>query len=259
MEDYLQQLNAQQYEAVVYDDGPSLVIAGAGSGKTRVLTNKIMYLVNHGYDPRRILALTFTNKAANEMRERIASLFGSKKASNLWMGTFHSMFLKILRFNTERIGFRPDLTIYDTADTKSLLKTIIKEWELDDKKYPVNTIASIISAAKNSLLSPADYANDNTLMKRDAYKERPRMAYIYSEYSKRCKRSNAMDFDDILFYTNYLFRDNDDILRKYQDFFEYILVDEYHDTNFAQHAIIRQLTSSRMRLCVVVDDAQSIY
>ena len=259
LEDYLQQLNAQQYEAVVYDDGPSLVIAGAGSGKTRVLTNKIMYLVNHGYDPRRILALTFTNKAANEMRERIASLLGSKKASNLWMGTFHSMFLKILRFNTERIGFRPDLTIYDTADTKSLLKTIIKEWELDDKKYPVNTIASIISAAKNSLLSPVDYANDNTLMKCDAYKERPRMADIYSEYSKRCKRSNAMDFDDILFYTNYLFRDNDDILRKYQDFFEYILVDEYQDTNFAQHAIIRQLTSSRMRLCVVGDDAQSIY
>lgn len=259
VEDYLQQLNKQQYDAVVYDGGPSLVIAGAGSGKTRVLTNKIMYLVNHGYDPRRILALTFTNKAAKEMRERIASLFGVEEASKLWMGTFHSMFLKILRFNTESIGFRPDLTIYDTSDTKSLLKTIIKEWELDDKKYPVNAIASAISSAKNSLLSPIDYANDESLVKRDIYKERPRVAEIYSEYSKRCKRSNAMDFDDILYYTNYLFRDNEDILRKYQDFFEYILVDEYQDTNFAQHAIIRQLSASRMRLCVVGDDAQSIY
>lgn len=259
METYLQQLNRQQYEAVVYDEGPSLVIAGAGSGKTRVLTNKIMYLVNHGYDPRHIIALTFTNKAANEMRERIASLFGSQEAAKLWMGTFHSMFLKILRFNTEKIGFRPDLTIYDTADTKSLLRTIIKEWELDDKKYTVNAIASVVSAAKNSLISPVDYANDEHLVKRDIYKERPRVADIYAEYCKRCRRSNAMDFDDILYYTNYLFRDNEDVLRKYQDFFEYILVDEYQDTNFAQHAIIRQLASAKMKLCVVGDDAQSIY
>lgn len=259
MESYLQQLNKQQYDAVVYDGGPSLVIAGAGSGKTRVLTNKIMYLINHGYDPRRILALTFTNKAAREMRERIAMLCGPEDASKLWMGTFHSMFLKILRLNTERIGFGHDLTIYDAADTKSALKTIIKDWELDDKKYPVGTVASIISSAKNSLLSPADYARDNDLMKRDIYKERPRLAEIYAEYSNRCRRSNAMDFDDILYYTNYLFRDNDDVLQKYQNFFEYILVDEYQDTNFAQHVIIRQLTSARMKLCVVGDDAQSIY
>ena len=178
MEEYLQALNPQQYDAVVYDDGPSLVIAGAGSGKTRVLTNKIMYLIQKGYDPRRILALTFTNKAANEMRERIAQLIGFSEASKLWMGTFHSMFLKILRFNTERIGFHANLTIYDTQDSKALIKAIIKDLQLNDKDYPVNTVMSIISSAKNALISPADYLRNQSFAERDKYNKRPSIANI---------------------------------------------------------------------------------
>ncbi len=255
----MQDLNKQQYEAVVYDDGPSLVIAGAGSGKTRVLTNKIMYLINNGYDARRILSLTFTNKAAREMRERISMLVGAESASRLWMGTFHSMFLKILRFNADRIGFRPDFTIYDASDSKSALKHIIKDMKLNDKDYPVNTVASIISSAKNALLSPADYAADLTIAQRDRYKDRPSMSAIYERYQRNCKVSDAMDFDDILYYTNVLFRDNPDVLYKYQNFFQYVLVDEYQDTNFAQHLIVRKLGALHSKICVVGDDAQSIY
>lgn len=259
MEEYLEQLNPQQREAVIYDSGPSLVIAGAGSGKTRVLTNKIMFLISQGYDPRRILALTFTNKAAREMRERIALLVGMEEAQKLWMGTFHSMFLKILRFNADRIGFRYDFTIYDTADTKSLIKTIIKDLELDEKVYVANTVMSNISSLKNKLYSPSDYARDAALMERDRYMKRPRMSEIYAAYWRRCFVAGAMDFDDILFYMNILLRDNPDVLLKYQEFFQYVLVDEYQDTNFAQHMIISQLSKLHEKLCVVGDDAQSIY
>ena len=257
LESYLQDLNEQQLEAVRYDGGPSLVIAGAGSGKTRVLTNKIAYLVANGYDPRRILALTFTNKAAREMRERIAGLVGEEMALKLWMGTFHSMFLKILHFNAERLGFRSNFTIYDTADTKSAIKQILKDLELDVKAYPVNTVMNAISNAKNSLISPDDYLADPDIQRRDAYVKRPLTGRIYKGYSVRCRRSDAMDFDDILYYTNVLFRDNPDVLQRYRDFFQYILVDEYQDTNFAQHLVIRQLQHGK--LCVVGDDAQSIY
>ncbi len=246
-------------EAVRYDGGPSLVIAGAGSGKTRVLTNKIAYLVANGYDPRRILALTFTNKAAREMRERIAALIGEDQSRKLWMGTFHSMFLKILHFNAERIGFRSNFTIYDTSDTKSAIKQIIKEMNLDAKAYPVNSVVSAISHAKNSLYSPANYLADADLQKRDNYLGRPMLGEIYRRYWERCRHSDAMDFDDILFYTNILFRDNPDVLQKYQDFFQYILVDEYQDTNFSQHLVVQQLSRKNLKVCVVGDDAQSIY
>lgn len=259
LEKYLQELNEQQLAAVCYDGGPSLVIAGAGSGKTRVLTNKITYLIAQGYDPRRILALTFTNKAAREMRERIGQLVGEMTASQLWMGTFHSMFLRILRFNAERIGFKPNFTIYDTSDTKSVLKQIVKDMQLEEKDYPISTVASIISNAKNSLMSPADYLSEKYLTDRDRYAHRPELGNVYKAYWNRCFLSGAMDFDDILFYTNILFRDHDDVLRKYQDFFQYILVDEYQDTNFAQHLVVSQLCKEHRRLCVVGDDAQSIY
>lgn len=257
LESYLQDLNEQQLEAVRYDGGPSLVIAGAGSGKTRVLTNKIAYLVANGYDPRRILALTFTNKAAREMRERIATLVGEELSSKLWMGTFHSMFLKILHFNAERLGFRSNFTIYDTADTKSAIKQILKDLDIDVKEYPVNSVMNAISHAKNSLISPDDYLADQGIQRRDAYAKHPRIGEIYKGYSVRCRKSDAMDFDDILYYTNVLFRDNPDVLERYRDFFQYILVDEYQDTNFAQHLVIRQLQHGK--LCVVGDDAQSIY
>ncbi len=259
MEDFLQQLNPQQLAAVKYDDGPSLVIAGAGSGKTRVLTNKIMYLVKNGHDPRRIMALTFTNKAANEMRERIAGLIGLVEASKLWMGTFHSVFLRILHSNAERICFTPNFTIYDTSDSKSLIKTVIKDMQLDEKDYPANVVASIISRAKNSLVSPTDYMRDTALVSRDNAVKRPMVGEIYSKYWSRCRAANAMDFDDILFYTNILLRDHPDVLERYQDYFTYILVDEYQDTNFAQHLIVSQLCKKHRNLCVVGDDAQSIY
>ena len=259
MEDFLQQLNPQQLAAVKYDDGPSLVIAGAGSGKTRVLTNKIMYLVKNGHDPRRIMALTFTNKAANEMRERIAGLIGLVEASKLWMGTFHSVFLRILHSNAERIGFTPNFTIYDASDSKSLIKTVIKDMQLDEKDYPANVVASIISRAKNSLVSPTDYMRDTALVSRDNAVKRPMVGEIYSKYWSRCRAANAMDFDDILFYTNILLRDHPDVLERYQDYFTYILVDEYQDTNFAQHLIVSQLCKKHRNFCVVGDDAQSIY
>ena len=259
IETYLQDLNQQQLEAVRYDGGPSLVIAGAGSGKTRVLTNKITYLIAQGYDPRRILALTFTNKAAREMRERIALLVGPELASQLWMGTFHSLFLRILRYNADRIGFRPNFTIYDTADTKSLLKAIIKEKELDEKQYAVAAVSSFISQLKNALVTPASYRQNKAYMDRDRHVRRPAFADIYETYFNRCAISGAMDFDDILLYTNILFRDNEDVLEKYQDYFQYVLVDEYQDTNFAQHLVISKLSQKSQRLCVVGDDAQSIY
>ena len=259
MEDYIKELNQQQQDAVLYLNGPQLVIAGAGSGKTRVLTYKIVHLLNNGYEPWRILALTFTNKAAREMRERIEMLVGGATASKLWMGTFHSIFARVLRNNAERLGFKSDFTIYDSADSKALVKTIIKEMDLDDKIYKPSTIMSAISMAKNALISPTAYANSKDIMEADAHAKRPRTHEIYRGYCHRCFVAGAMDFDDLLYFTNVLLRDNPDILRHYQEYFRYILVDEYQDTNFAQHLIISQLTRENHNLCVVGDDAQSIY
>lgn len=259
MEDYLSQLNEPQRRAVEYLDGPALVIAGAGSGKTRVLTYKIVHLLYNGYEPYRILALTFTNKAAREMRERIEKLVGEKTASKLWMGTFHSIFSKILRINAERIGFKHDFTIYDQTDSRSLIKTIIKDMQLDEKVYKPNVVQSAISAAKNALISPEQYELDRDLMDADRRSRRPMLSQIYKAYKSRCFLAGAMDFDDLLYYTNVLLRDNPDLLAHYREFFRYILVDEYQDTNFAQHLIVSQLCNTSNNLCVVGDDAQSIY
>lgn len=259
MEDYLNKLNEQQKQAVIYCDGPQLVIAGAGSGKTRVLTYKIVHLMKLGYLPSHIMALTFTNKAADEMRERITNLVGEKEASFLWMGTFHSIFAKLLRFNADRIGFKQDFTIYDTSDSRSLIKLIIKDMQLDDKVYRPNVVHSRISMMKNALMTPYYYERDNKLRKEDERFNRPLTYEIYKTYCQRCKIAGAMDFDDLLVYTNILLRDNPDVLKKYQERFEYFLVDEYQDTNFAQHMIITQLAREHNHICVVGDDAQSIY
>lgn len=258
-ENYLDKLNEQQRGAVEYCDGPQLVIAGAGSGKTRVLTYKIVHLLRLGYEPWRILALTFTNKAAREMRERIQDLVGPETASKLWMGTFHSIFARILRANAERIGFKSNFTIYDSADSKSLVKTIIKDMQLDDKIYKPSAVLSAISGAKNALVSPEDYAMSRDVMEADRQAKRPELHEIYRAYRDRCTVAGAMDFDDLLYYTNVLLRDNPDVLRHYREFFRYVLVDEYQDTNFAQHVIVTQLTRESGKLCVVGDDAQSIY
>ncbi len=259
MEDYLQQLNTQQRDAVAYMDGPQLVIAGAGSGKTRVLTYKIVHLLAHGYEPYRIMALTFTNKAAREMRERICRLVGPTVAGRLWMGTFHSIFGRMLRQNAERIGFKPGFTIYDTADSKALVKTIIKEMNLDEKVYKPSTVLSAISMAKNALISPLQYASDKDLMEADRRARRPLTWEIYKAYRHRCFVAGAMDFDDLLFYTNVLLRENPDIRNHYRGFFRYVLVDEYQDTNFAQHCIVSELCRDTNALTMVGDDAQSIY
>jgi len=257
--DFIQQLNTAQREAVLYTDGPQLVIAGAGSGKTRVLTYKIAHLLSLGYEPWRILALTFTIKAANEMKERIAGLVGRATASRLWMGTFHSIFSRILHANAEVLGFRKDFTIYDTADSRSLLKTIIKEMQLDDKIYKPAAVQSVISNAKNALITPSAYAANAELRDMDSKQKRPMMHNIYRVYWERCFRAGAMDFDDLLLYTNILFRDHPDVAQCYRDFFRYVLVDEYQDTNFSQHLIVNQLCRDHRQLCVVGDDAQSIY
>lgn len=256
---YLDLLNDQQREAVVYKEGPALVIAGAGSGKTRVLTYKIVDLLRAGYEPWRILALTFTNKAAREMKERIRGVVGDNTANKLKMGTFHSVFLRILRAHAEEIGFKPSFTIYDSADSKSLLKSIIKDLGLDEKAYKPSTIHSIISNAKNTLTDPDQYIADSDNFNADKKAHRPLTGRIYKMYVERCKNADAMDFDDILVYMNILLRDFPDIKRHYQEFFRYILVDEYQDTNFAQHLIISQLAAVNKKLCVVGDDAQSIY
>lgn len=257
--DYLDRLNPQQRDAVAYTDGPQLVIAGAGSGKTRVLTYKIVHLLNAGYEPWRILALTFTNKAANEMRERIEQLVGHTTASRLWMGTFHSIFARILRNNAERIGYKSNFTIYDSADSKSLVKMIIKEMQLDDKIYKPSVVLSAISGAKNALISPEKYATLKDVMEADRNSRRPLLHEVYLRYRDRCFAAGAMDFDDLLYYTNVLLRDNPDVLLNCQEQFAYVLVDEYQDTNFAQHVIVSQLCREHHRLCVVGDDAQSIY
>lgn len=256
---YLEQLNDAQRAAVEYLGGPELVVAGAGSGKTRVITYKIAYLLANGHRPGHIMALTFTNKAAREMRQRIGALAGEDIAARLWMGTFHSIFSRILRRHADRIGFNTNFTVYDTADSKSLVKTIIREMKLDDKVYRPGQVLADISWAKNMLCSPEDYAADKELMANDRATHRERTVEIYKAYRDRCRIAGAMDFDDLLFYTDVLLRDNPDILAAYRDFFTYILVDEYQDTNYAQHQIVRRLCEGRDNLCVVGDDAQSIY
>ncbi len=258
-EDYLEKLNEQQRAAVEYCDGPQLVIAGAGSGKTRVLTYKIVHLLKQGYEPWRIMALTFTNKAAREMRERIEPLAGPEVAAQLWMGTFHSIFSRLLRRNAERIGFKSDFTIYDQSDSRSLIKLIVKDMGLDDKIYKPAAIQTQISNAKNALITPEDYARNQALIDADRDAQRSETASIYKAYWSRCRIAGAMDFDDLLLYTNILLRDHEDVLEQYQEFFRYILVDEYQDTNFSQHLIVHQLSKKYNRLCVVGDDAQSIY
>ena len=251
----LEQLNESQREAVVYCDGASLVIAGAGSGKTRVLTYKIAYLLQEKkMKPWNILALTFTNKAAREMKERIGRLVGTEQARYLQMGTFHSVFARILRAEAAQIGFNSNFTIYDQTDARSLVKSICKEMLLDDKVYKPSTISDQISKAKNHLVLPDGFGRSSLFDPK-----RPEVSTVYSRYWERCRQANAMDFDDLLVYTFHLFELHEDIRRKYVEKFQYVLVDEYQDTNFVQQAIVLQLTRERQRVCVVGDDAQSIY
>ena len=255
----LSQLNDSQRQAVLCCDAPSLVIAGAGSGKTRVLTHKIAYLLQQGMQPWNILALTFTNKAANEMRQRIAKMVGEEMSARLWMGTFHSIFSRILRHECALLGFNKDFTIYDASDSKSLIKNIIKEMQLDDKTYKPSSVASRISMAKNSLILPSAYQADRRNLDADMQAKMPAIGQIYMQYWTRCRQSNVMDFDDLLLYTWILFSEHPDVAQRWEDRFHFVLVDEYQDTNYAQHAIIWLITQHRQRVSVVGDDAQSIY
>ena len=255
MSDYINELNESQRAAVLYNDGPS----GAGSGKTRVLTYKIAWLLENGYQPWNILALTFTNKAAREMKTRIGRQVGPERARWLWMGTFHSLFLRILHAEADMLGFTHQFTIYDTADSKSLIRSIVKEMQLDEKVYKPGLIQSRISNAKNHLVSPADYARNKEAYEYDCAAKVPALRDVYRRYWERCRQADAMDFDDLLFYTFLLFRDHPDVLARYQEQFRYILVDEYQDTNVAQHSIVLQLAKNHQHVCVVGDDAQSIY
>ncbi|RMG82093.1 MAG: ATP-dependent DNA helicase [Bacteroidetes bacterium] len=254
----LSTLNEAQRAAVEHVEGPLMIVAGAGSGKTRVLTYRIARLIDMGVDPFNILALTFTNKAAKEMKERIASLIGNE-ARNLWMGTFHSVFARILRIEHEKIGFSSNFTIYDTQDSRNLIKTIIKEMQLDDKVYKPNLVQHRISVAKNNLISAAAYAQNPHIQADDRQSNKPLLAEIYKRYEQRCFKADAMDFDDLLFKTNILLRDNPDVLLKYQERFKFILVDEFQDTNPSQYLILKQLAARYENICVVGDDAQSIY
>jgi DNA helicase-2/ATP-dependent DNA helicase PcrA len=256
--EYLEGLNEPQRQAVIYTDGPLMIIAGAGSGKTRVLTYRIAHLIYHGVDPYHILALTFTNKAANEMRERIEKVVGNE-AKNIWMGTFHSVFAKILRIEGHLIGYTRDFSIYDTEDSKSLIKTIVKELNLDDKLYKPATVYGRISGAKNRLVSYREYNNNPIYYADDQSYQRPEIGRIYQIYQERLFKANAMDFDDLLFNTNVLFRDHLDVLNKYQHKFRYVMVDEFQDTNISQYLITRKLAAVHQNIAVVGDDAQSIY
>jgi len=256
---YLDELNEPQREAVTAVDGPSLIIAGAGSGKTRVLTYRIAHLLKSGVRPGKILALTFTNKAAREMKDRISAIVGQNTAKYLWMGTFHAIFARILRVESANTGYPSDFTIYDSADSKSLLRTIIKDMQFDEKVYKPNVVASRISAAKNGLITSVAYQQNSQIMEYDMSIRMPRIAEIYKEYDRRCLLAGAMDFDDLLLKTNILFRDHKEVLEKYQRHFDYILVDEYQDTNFSQYLIVKNLAALNHNLCVVGDDAQSIY
>jgi len=256
---YLESLNEPQRQGVINTQGPMMIIAGAGSGKTRVLTYRIAYLIeNKEIDPFQILALTFTNKAAKEMQNRIEAVIGTE-ARNLWMGTFHSVFAKILRFEAEKLGYTSDFTIYDTADSASLIKSILKEKGLDDKIYKPKVVLHRISSAKNSLISWQNYIQNPTFQSEDREALRPKMGEIYRAYAGRCFKANAMDFDDLLFQTNVLFRDHLDVLNKYQHRFQYVMVDEFQDTNLSQYLITKKLAAVHQNICVVGDDAQSIY
>jgi DNA helicase II / ATP-dependent DNA helicase PcrA len=258
-DNYLNELNESQRDAVVNFSGPSLVIAGAGSGKTRVLTYRIAYILEKGIRAGNILALTFTNKAAREMKERIIRIAGPEIARFLWMGTFHSIFAKILRQEGDLLGYKSSFTIYDSSDSKSLIRSILREMNLDDNIYKPGVIASRISGAKNNLVTASMYAASPGMTELDKVNRMPLMGEIYKAYASRCFRSNAMDFDDLLLNTNILLRDFPQILAKYQDKFEYILVDEYQDTNYAQYLIVKKLAAKNKNICVVGDDAQSIY
>lgn len=257
--DFLQQLSDSQREAAQNYNGAALIIAGAGSGKTRVLTYRIAHMIRQGVRPYSILALTFTNKAASEMRERIAKVVDKEKADMIWMGTFHSIFARILRKEAEHLGFTSNFSIYDSADSQNLIKNIIKEKNLNDEKYKPRTVASRISLAKNNLITPAAYAQKSTLIAEDREIGIPQFLDVYKEYMVRCRSNNAMDFDDLLLYTNILFRDKEEVLATYQKKFTYILVDEYQDTNMAQYLIIKKIAEMFGNIAVVGDDAQSIY
>ncbi len=259
MTDYLKELNPDQQAAVQHYQGASMVLAGAGSGKTRVLTYRIAHLIKQNIKPQSILSLTFTNKAAAEMKERISQIVGKEHAHKIWMGTFHSIFARILRIEAESLGYTSNFSIYDTVDSKNMIKKIIKELNLDDKTYNPKGVYGKISFAKNNLITPKAYFNHSGLTEADQKARQPRIADIYKIYANRCKQADAMDFDDLLLNTNILFRDNPDILKKYQERFNYILVDEYQDTNYAQYLIVKYLSSQHKNVCVVGDDAQSIY
>ncbi|MFN2428900.1 MAG: ATP-dependent helicase [Cryomorphaceae bacterium] len=256
---YLDELNPAQRAAVEHTEGPSMVIAGAGSGKTKVLTFRIAHLIKKGVDPFNILALTFTNKAAKEMKGRIATVIGGTEARNIWMGTFHSIFARILRMEAEKLHYPSNFSIYDTQDSKNLIKAIVKEMGLDDKLYKTGFVLSRISNAKNNLISPKAYKEHVEIMSDDETSGRGKLVEIYTEYNRRLFKAAAMDFDDLLYKTNVLLRDFPDILHKYQHKFKYLLVDEYQDTNFSQYLIVKKLAALNENLCVVGDDAQSIY
>ena len=256
--DFLDGLNEPQRQAVEYIEGPLMIIAGAGSGKTRVLTYRTAYLIQKGIDPFSILLLTFTNKAAGEMRHRIETVIGGQ-AKNIWMGTFHSVFAKILRFEGGKLGYSSNFSIYDTDDSKSLIRALIKEQNLDDKVYKVNLVLNRISNAKNRLISPEQYLASSIVEQEDRYAKIPMMGHLYKSYCLRCFQANAMDFDDLLYQTNILFRDHLDVLNKYQHKFKHVMVDEFQDTNVSQYLITKKLSAVNRNICVVGDDAQSIY
>lgn len=256
--DYLAGLNPQQRAAVENTQGPAMIVAGAGSGKTRVITYRVAHLIEKGVDPFNILVLTFTNKASKDMRERIMKVVGAE-AKNIWMGTFHSVFSKILRVEAEKIGYPSNFTIYDTDDSKSLIRTILREMQLDDKLYNANFVYNRISSAKNNLVSYTEYMENPEIQAEDVSNKRPLIGVIYETYTKRCFKAGAMDFDDLLFKTNVLLKTHPDVLNKYQQKFKYLMVDEYQDTNFSQYTIVKKLAAAYQNICVVGDDAQSIY
>ena len=257
--DYLDSLNEPQREGVVNTEGPCMIVAGAGSGKTRVLTFRIAHLIKaKNVDPFSILSLTFTNKAAGEMRNRIESVVGAE-ARNIWMGTFHSIFARILRYEAEKLGYPSNFSIYDTDDSKTLIRQIVKELRLDDKVYKPNVVLNRISGAKNRLVSWREYMNNPVYKADDESALKPEMGRMYKIYCERCFKASAMDFDDLLYNTNVLFRDHPDVLHKYQHRFQHVLVDEFQDTNLSQYLITKKLSAVNQNICVVGDDAQSIY
>lgn len=256
--DYLDGLNPSQKAAVEQIEGPVMIVAGAGSGKTRVITYRVAHLIRKGVDPFNILVLTFTNKAAKEMRERIMRVVGTE-AKNIWMGTFHSVFAKLLRVEALKIGYPNNFTIYDTDDSKSLIRSILKEMQLDDKLYNANFVYNRISSSKNNLISPAEYSQNEHIQSEDFSSGRGKMGEVYQTYTQRCYKAGAMDFDDLLYKTNVLLREHPEVLYKYQNKFKYLMVDEYQDTNFSQYLIVKKLAANNENICVVGDDAQSIY